>query len=371
MGVTVLLRQVVLAAGPYNQGLYYFCLPSTIGFITSAIASLSGVLIISLDRLQMIINSNILLKLSRPHKFKAVVAISWVSAFGVGLLCPLFLQPVQDQGDEAYCIVGGTYIADGYWLFVDNLLILIMILFVVCHAYTYLITRNALRILKDTYRTRQIPFDRTDLNTNCTLTNHHIRNLVRTCGQSVAIPVPSGDLHELNNAVFHMKLTVTVAIVLLLVVVCWLPELLVVLIFTVCPERCHLPSRVITPVGTLAVANSVLNIFVHSLRSSMFRREMKHALRCWRPVKVGVQVGSRQQDMISVIASVSCAYNSESSAQQALRIHVLEANHTPTSHPSPPLPSTSSMPAFSDIRTNSLISPGSPRPELQNNHHPL
>ena len=306
MGVAVLTRLVALVATtqPIDQ-VWYVCGPSTVFFILSAFWSVSGMLLICLERLVMVTkpnNSQWLKTINTNKCFKTLVVSAIVFSVLLALMCLLFFQPTGHVTDDSsHCIIGGSFIHPAYWQAVALLLAAISIMFIICHTYSMYRGRKNIQDLRMAMTMRHHPFDRPQPQTSWTLSPKALCSGRDGANIQGTGALHGADAHELRHAIFNMKLTITMTIVLILFIACWSPEIIILFLVNACPCRCHIETHTITMAGTLAIFNSFLNICVYSLRLREFRRELRHLFPCCRPSHV--VPGEGTVDGITLVAT--------------------------------------------------------------------
>ena len=97
---------------------------------------------------------------------------------------------------------------------------------------------------------------------------------------------PQGAPSSITSAQRLHHMSITVALLLGLYMLCWGPYMLTHFIANMCPNQCNISDNVIISVSTLPIIHSLANIFVYSYRSKEFRAILfGHVLkRLTRPV---------------------------------------------------------------------------------------
>ncbi|XP_071945634.1 alpha-2A adrenergic receptor-like [Antedon mediterranea] len=75
------------------------------------------------------------------------------------------------------------------------------------------------------------------------------------------------------------RTSVTISIVVLAFVVCWLPFMIIMLLECLCPNQCGVTPSIRVWFGILGYANSGVNPVIYSLRTEDFRKAIKHMFR--------------------------------------------------------------------------------------------
>ena len=84
-----------------------------------------------------------------------------------------------------------------------------------------------------------------------------------------------GDYYEMKLANTRLQLTRTISIVMAVFVGCWFFYLPFSLILSACGTACHTIHSKIAYVGTLAVANSLMNAIIYTFRIKQYRKALR------------------------------------------------------------------------------------------------
>ena len=314
MGIAILLRQVIFITGVLRENIFE-CIPSTVAASWAAIWSLCGLCLLSFERLLTVISPPCLQwfckRNGQPIKIMAVV-IALVSAFFASL-SPLFVQRAPSV-DDPYCVVGGRFVHSGYWVALGGTINVLVFCFIGCHSYTLIHAKRSLRELREAIVMRANPFDK-PLAPVC----NSRRNSRRVSVIGLNTPQMPGiesfpeqrkgsctspEEFELRYALMNMRITMVVTVVLVIMVVCWLPEMFMFYTVHGCGPQCGFHVDIFPWTGTLVVLNSMINIVVYSVRLRHFRREMWAVVKCMRRQEVTpLGTSRRNDDVISVIAT--------------------------------------------------------------------
>ena len=311
VGVSILVRQLIFTNGVLHDSVFQ-CMPNITIAICGAIWSLCGLCLLSFERLLTIIKPT---RLQWPlkRKGKPIKILAVMTALASALLAissPVFVQRPASI-NEPYCVMGGTFIHSGYWLTVAVIANALVVCVIASHSYTLIYAKRNLKELREAIVLRTNPFDRLGptgfscRRVSVTGSNPPQLPCIEICPQQRRTKGSNPEEFELRYALTEMRMTMVVTVLLVILVLCWLPQMFVLYIVHACGPRCGLTVDIWLPwSGVFVVLNSLVNIVVYSLRLRRFRREMWAVLRCRHRREIMPWYSSRRtDDVISVVAT--------------------------------------------------------------------
>ena len=292
------------------------CGPVVVLYLLSSGGSVCSLLLIAIDQWRTARQSTMLEERQRwRRQSRWGIGISW--AIWV-VLSMLGLAATKREGEfkmsDSPCLMTGTYVYNSYWQVVGLSLLFTCILTVVFQILSLRAVRanilNLMEAVEQRHQGFMISASSTSFSvcapTSCShpaggvfplhppkkkyqvpwgqgkvapVGGGHLgakeRKHTTSSVSNVHTIITKGDSFEMNLARTRLRLTKTITFVMVVFMVCWFSYLPAVLILSACGESCRRVHAQVGYLGTLVVANSLMNAFIYIIRIKQFRRELK------------------------------------------------------------------------------------------------
>lgn len=314
MGIATFLRQSLLGFyGGNVEDVPLRCTPAIIMYILSGGCSVSTLLFVAFDQWYIASRPlNVEQKKRQKKRMDRCIRLSWIVWSCLALISLLATRPPGSfRKLEVPCLVSGPYIHTWYW---QPLFYLICAQAIMTIIFQFLCLRTmsaAFRQLETIVEQRHQPFviawgENSQVNKD--IKRNHYRLSTGHGNEVLSLPAadvkfrhsfgdpklygdigetsgqtPFGDKYELNLAKKRMKLTKTLALVMLLFSVSWLLYLPPVTFLSLCQSSvCDMLKPKVAYLAILPVLNSLMNAVVYPLRIKTYRQTLLRLFCPWK-----------------------------------------------------------------------------------------